>query len=322
MELFIIGTGMFVVTVVIIELFTYAVKNMRAAKRAKIRKRLRKYIFVEGDQGDDEILKKRAFSEIPFLNNLLWHTPGIQKLDRLVLQANVGHSMGFYLLLAFFLAASGFLVCNELTMNPSFALMVMVALGACPFVYLRRLKKKRIEKFKRQLPDGLDLIARALKAGHAFTGGMLLAAEEIEDPLGPEFSETVDEINFGVSVPAALKNLAERIDCEELNFFVVGAILQRETGGNLAELMETLANLIRERFKFQGKIRVLSAEGRISAIILVALPFFVAGWIWFSNPDYLKPLIAEPVGHGMILSALVMMIIGIFVMKKMVDIEV
>jgi tight adherence protein B len=230
--------------------------------------------------------------------------------------------MGFYLLLAFILAAAGFLVSNELTKNPSLSLMVMVVMGACPFVYLTRRKRKRIEKFKRQLPEGLDLIARALKAGHAFTGGMMLAVEEIDDPLGPEFSETVDEINFGVSVPAALKNLSKRIDCEELNFFVVGAILQRETGGNLSELMETLAILIRERFKFQSKLRILSAEGRISAIILVALPFLVAGWIWFSNPNYLNPLISEPIGQLLIVLALIMMMVGIIVMKKIVDIEV
>jgi tight adherence protein B len=322
MELFIIGAGMFLVIVIIIELVTYAVKNMRSAKRAKIRKRLRKYVYVESGGDGAEILKKRILSEIPFLNNLLWHTPGVQKLDRLIMQADAGYPMGFYLLLAFILAAAGFLVSNELIKNPSLSLMVMVVMGACPFVYLTRRKRKRIEKFKRQLPEGLDLIARALKAGHAFTGGMMLAVEEIDDPLGPEFSETVDEINFGVSVPAALKNLSKRIDCEELNFFVVGAILQRETGGNLSELMETLAILIRERFKFQSKLRILSAEGRISAIILVALPFLVAGWIWFSNPNYLNPLISEPIGQLLIVLALIMMMVGIIVMKKIVDIEV
>ena len=134
--------------------------------------------------------------------------------------------------------------------------------GLLPFVNLNRKKRKRIARFKKQLPDGLDLIARALKAGHAFTGGMSLAAEEFDDPLGPEFSETLDEINFGVSVSDALRNLIGRIDCEELKYFVVGVILQRETGGNLAELMETLATLIRERFKFQGKVENSVGRGQ------------------------------------------------------------
>jgi tight adherence protein B len=184
------------------------------------------------------------------------------------------------------------------------------------------LKRKRIEKFKKQLPEGLDLIARALKAGHAFTGGLNLAADEMEDPMGAEFSETLDEINFGINVSDALKNLSERIDCEELRFFVVGVILQRETGGNLAELMEALAGLIRERFKFYGKVQTLAAEGKLSAIILIALPFCIAGWILFSSPGYLDPLFTDSIGKMMLVFAAIMMIIGIFVMKKMVDIKV
>jgi tight adherence protein B len=189
-------------------------------------------------------------------------------------------------------------------------------------LYLKLLKQKRIEKFQKQLPDALDLIARALKAGHAFTGGIKLAADEFDDPLGPEFSETLDEINFGVSVADALKNLAKRIECHEIKYFVVGVILQRETGGNLAELVETLANLIRENFKFQGKVRTLSAEGRLSAIILVVLPFLIGAWIRFSSPEYMDLLITDPIGRIMLAIALIMMIIGIFVMKKMVQIKV
>ena len=143
----------------------------------------------------------------------------------------------------------------------------------------------RTEKFKKQMPDGLDLVARALKAGHAFSGGISMAAEEFDDPLGPEFAEMLDEINFGVSVPEALKNLTNRIECEELKYFVMGVILQRETGGNLAELIETLANLIREKFKFEGKVRTLSAEGKLSAIILSALPFLVGGFFLDQQPE-------------------------------------
>ena len=184
------------------------------------------------------------------------------------------------------------------------------------------MKKKRIQRFKKQLPDGLDLIARALRAGHSFTGAMKLAAEEFDDPLGPEFEETLNEINFGVSVPVALKNLATRYDFEEIQYFVTGVTLQRETGGNLAELVEALAKLIRERFVFEGKVRVLTAECRLSAVILVVLPFLIAGYIWLTNPNFLKPLLSEPVGHLMIVSALVMMTVGIIVLKRMVHVKV
>lgn len=322
MELYVIGAGIFIVTVIIVELISFAVRNTRAAKRGKIRKRLRKYIYVEGGQGGTEITKKRILSDVPFLNQILLHTPGISQLDRLVIQANAKQPLGFYFLLALLLTAAGFLLGQFLNRSVILNVVLPLLFGSLPLIYLANLKSKRIAKFKKQLPDGLDLIARALKAGHAFTGGLKLAADEIEEPLGTEFSETLDEINFGINVSDALKNLAARIDCEELRFFVVGVILQRETGGNLAELMEVLAGLIRERFKFDGKVRTLAAEGKLSAIILIALPFFIAGWILFSNPGYLNPLFTHTVGRLMLVFAAVMMITGIIVMKKMVNIRV
>jgi tight adherence protein B len=172
------------------------------------------------------------------------------------------------------------------------------------------------------MPDALDLVARALKAGHAFSGGITMAAEEFDDPLGTEFSEMVNEINFGVSVPEALKNLTGRVECEEMKYFAMGVILQRETGGNLAELIQTLANLIREKFRFEGKVRVLSAESRLSAVILALLPFLVGGWLWISNPSYLAPLVTEPFGQMLLLLAGILMVVGILIMKRMASIKV
>jgi tight adherence protein B len=221
-----------------------------------------------------------------------------------------------------FLALTGFLIGTSVIKNNLAALMLLFIGGAFPSLYLTTLKRKRVQKFRRQLPEALDLMARALKAGPAFTNGMRLAADEFDDPLGPEFAETLDEINFGLSVPDALINLARRIDCSEIKYFVVAVTLQRETGGNLAELMGTLSYLIREKFKFQGKVRTLSAEGKLSAIILIAIPFIMVGWLHFSNPKYLATLLIDPLGKVMIIAAVLMMIIGIFIMKKLVTIEV
>jgi len=179
-----------------------------------------------------------------------------------------------------------------------------------------------MEKFQRQLPEALELIARSLKAGHAFPSGMKLAADEFDDPLGPEFDETLNEINFGVSVPDALKNLTDRIDCPDLKFFVISVILQRETGGNLAEIIESLSYIIRERFKLYGKVKILAAEGKLSAIILVALPFLIMIVLRFINTDYINTLLSEPAGRIMSGMAAFMMLIGILVMKKMVNIKV
>jgi tight adherence protein B len=322
MEQFIIGATIFIVLVIVVELLIYGYKNMRSPNRAKIRKRLRKSVYAEDNQAGTDILRKRVLSEIPFLNRLLLKTPGILKLDNLISQANATYPIGFFILLALFLAVLGFLVGNTVIKNRLLAVMLMFLCGSFPFLYLLILKQKRTEKFKKQLPEALDLMSRALKAGHAFTNGLKLAADEFNDPLGPEFAEVLDEINFGVSVSNALRNLAKRVECPEIKYFVVGVILQRETGGNLAELMGILAFLIREKFKFQGKVRTLSAEGRLSAFILIALPFGIAGWMWFSNPKYLDPLLTDPIGKIMIIGAAIMMVFGIIVMKKIVAIEV
>jgi len=151
---------------------------------------------------------------------------------------------------------------------------------------------------------------------------MKLAADEFDDPLGPEFEETLDEINFGISVSDALKNFSGRVDCPDLNYFVVSVILQRETGGNLAEIIEGIAHLIRERFKLQGRIRVLAAEGKLSAIILLILPFAVAVILRFINPKYITILATDPMGKVMTVVAALLMFVGVLFMKRMIDIRV
>jgi tight adherence protein B len=322
MQPFILGAIIFFISVIAIELLSYAYRSFRSPDRIKVLKRLRKSIYMEDEQGGTDIVKKKVLSEIPFLNSLLIKTPGMLKFDSLLTQANAKYPIGFYILLALFLALTGFLIGTLLIKNNLAALALLFIAGAFPFLYLTTLKRKRIQKFRRQLPEALDLMARALRAGHAFTNGMRLAADEFDDPLGPEFAETLDEINFGLSAPDALINLTKRIDCSEIKYFVVGVTLQRETGGNLAELMGTLSYLIREKFKFQGKVQTLAAEGKLSAIVLIAIPFLMTGWLHFSNPKYLATLFMDPIGKVMIIGAVVMMIIGIFVMKKFVTIEV
>ena len=322
MELFAIGFGIFIATVLIIQLLRYGVSHMRATQRMKIRKRLQKYTYAEGGGDGTEILKKRIFSDIPFLNSLLSVLPGVSSLDRLMVKANAKYPMGIYLLLSLFLAVMGLLAGMKWSLNLLTGLLLALMLGCLPLGHLLRQKYLRAAKFKKQMPEAMDLVARSLRAGHAFSGGISLAAEEFPDPLGTEFAEMLDEISFGVSVPEALINLTHRVDCEELKYFAMGVILQRETGGNLAELIHTLANLIREKFKLEGKVRVLSAEGRLSAFILGSLPFLVGGVIWLTNPAYFAPLVGEPFGRMLMLLAGGFMIVGILILKKMVSIKI
>jgi tight adherence protein B len=179
-----------------------------------------------------------------------------------------------------------------------------------------------MEKFLSQFPDALDLIARSLKAGHALTGGLRMVAEEFEDPVGPEFEKTLDQINFGIAPTDALRNLAQRVDCEDLNYFVISVIVQRETGGNLAEILQKIAHLIRERFKFFGRVKVLSAEGKFSAVVLSLLPIVVAAALSVVNPEYLPVLVFDPVGRMLLIGALFNMGLAVLYMKKIVTIKV
>jgi tight adherence protein B len=317
-----IGVIIFAVSIFVIEMLFYAYKTMRDPDRKKIRKRLKTFSYKESKNELPDILQKKVLSDVPLLNKILLHVPGRQYLDRLLQQANVQYPLGAFILLTIFLAITSCCVSSLITRNKVFVVIITLLLAGTPFFYLCLKKKKRMEKFQRQLPEGLELIARSLKAGHAFPSSMKMAADEFDDPLGPEFEETINEINFGVNVPDALKNLAERVNCADLKFFVISVILQRETGGNLAEIIESLAYIIRERFKLYGKIRTLAAEGKISAIILSSLPFVVMIALHFTSPAYIRILFSDPAGKIILCISAFMMALGIFVMKKMVDIEV
>ena len=311
----ILGAIIFVITLLLIQVSLYAFRAVSKPDAREIRKRLR--VLSKDEAGIPDILKKNVLVGVPFINSILISIPGVNQFRRLWEQANARYSMGWFLLLMASLALAGYGGCSLFTGTYVIPAATAVVAGGIPLLYLRFRKKKRIAKFKRQLPEGLDLIARALKAGHAFTSGMSLVAEEFDDPLGPEFDKTLDEINFGVSLQDALKSLAGRIDCPDLKYFVVSVILQRETGGNLAEIIETIARLIRERFRLEGKIKTLTAEGRLSALILSVLPFAIVFVLLLINPEYMSSLFAEPMGRIMAGIAILMMLFGILVMRRM-----
>ncbi len=317
-----IAVGIFVATVLLIEGAYFSYRRIYNPERKKVRARL-KGLSREGYDGESiDIIRKKVASDVPWLNRIFLRFLWTQKLNRLVEQANTQHTLGFYVLLSAVLAFGGFWVGLLITRNYLIIAPLAAFLGVIPFLFLYTKKKHRMLKFQRQLPDAMDLIARSLKAGHAFAGGLKMVADEFDDPIGQEFDIVVNEINFGVSVSDALKSLSKRVDSPDLNFFVISVILQRETGGNLAEILENIAHLIRERFKLHGYIRVLSAEGKLSAIVLIALPFFVVFMLSYINPDYIRTLLIDPIGNIMVVFAVLLMIAGIFVMKRMIQIKV
>ena len=319
MEAF-VGIGIFLAILLLVEGTYLVVRNRMNPEVKHLRERLKVLSLTNYSEKEVDLMRKKTLSQVPWLNRLLLSIRWAQKLDQLLQQADIRHPVGLFILLSVLLASGGGLIAAFVT--PVLVLPAIALLGLVPFVYIYVKKRKRMRKFERQLPDTMDLIARALKAGHALSGGLQLVGEEFGDPIGTEFQRTVNEINFGVAVPDALKALAQRVDCKDLKFFVMSVIIQRETGGNLAEILENIARLIRERFKLQGRIRVLSAEGKLSAIILVAIPFFLGFALSIINPDYINTLFEDPIGIVLLVFASVMMALGILMMKKMVAIRV
>ncbi|MEJ2154340.1 MAG: type II secretion system F family protein [Desulfobacteraceae bacterium] len=321
MERLFIGAVLFIIVVAGIELTRMAWNNMRSVQRLKIRKRLKHVTGFQPFANSHDIVRRRLLSKIPWIHQLLSHLPGMRRLDRLVLQADAGHPLDFYLFCSLGAVAVGFAVAKIFLHHTLPAAGIALVLGLLPALQLLQLKQKRIEKFQKQLPEALELVSRALKAGHALTSGMKLAADQFDAPLGSEFEETLDEINFGVSVPEALRHMTTRIDCREIKYFVVAVILQRETGGNLAEIVESLAYLIREKFKLMGKVQALTAEGKLSAVILVMLPFVIVAYIRIVNAGYLDLLLTESMGRFMLVGAASLMAAGILVIRKMIQIK-
>ena len=193
---------------------------------------------------------------------------------------------------------------------------------ALPFLVLRVKRARRLRSFEEQFPEALDLIARALKAGHAFATGLKMVADEMPEPVGPEFRKTFDEQNFGLPLKDALENLTRRIPVLDVRFFSTAVLIQRETGGNLSEILENLAHVVRERFKILRQVRVYTAHGRLTGYVLLALPAVLAVALSFINPEHMNMLFRERMGQMMLLGALVMQTFGFLWIKQVVKIEV
>jgi tight adherence protein B len=293
----------------------------RGPEAKRIARRLQAMSAGQGTK-QVSIVKKRLLAQTPALDRLLLELPRIHQLDRLVLQSGVRLNVASFLGLTLLGGVSG-LVLSLLLSLPMFAtIFIALAMAALPTFYVYSAKLRRLHTIEAQLPDALDLMGRALRAGHAFASALKMVGDEMSDPIASEFRLTFDEINYGIPLQDALTNLATRVPSTDLRYFVIAVLIQRETGGNLAELLDNISNLIRARLKLLGTIRVLSAEGRLSAWILTILPFVLAVVINFINPDFMALLWKDPTGLKMVGAALILMIVGIFWMWHIIRIRV
>ncbi|MET0319107.1 MAG: type II secretion system F family protein [Duganella sp.] len=292
----------------------------------RIAKRLR--LMAERGPGGAErvdILKRRTYSGMPALERLLrrigpWCR--LAALDRLLLQAGVAWSVAQFLGWALALAAIGLVAPRVLDLPAMGAALLLVLALALPWMVLLRERRARLAKVEEQLPEAADFFGRALRAGHSFANVMQMVAEELPEPIAGEFRFAYEEINYGVPMNEALHNLAQRVPLTDLRYLIIAVLIQRESGGNLAEALGNISRLIRARLKLLAQVRVMSAEGRMSAWILGLLPVAVLFLMSLTNPEYISVLWTDPIGVTLMWYAGVIAAGGVFWMRKLIRIRI
>ena len=288
---------------------------------ALIKKRLH---FIAGDVevGAQSLVKLRLLSNTPAVNAILQKLPYIDNFDVFLTQAGQKWNVAQFLLAGVLLFLATFTICLMMSLNSGISLIVGTLPVVIVLLYFQHKRRERVFQIEAQLPDTLDLMARAMQAGHAFSSALLIVGAEGTHPIREEFQATFDEINFGITTATALNHLTLRVASSDLRFFVVAVLIQLETGGNLTEILKSLAGLIRERQRIAGSIRVLTAEGRLSAWILGLLPFVIALVLSVINREFVSKLWTEPIGIRMLQVSLGLMLIGVWWMWRMVRIRI
>ena len=302
---------------------TFLGESMREVrKRRDFRRQLE---AVTGRDETDEVLKTSVLRErerATGFDSVLTSLPQIRDLKVLLEQADLNWTPGTFIMISFGLAAalgaSGFILSGR-TMPAALA-----AAGGLlfPYFYVKRLKKRRIRRFEEQFPEAIDLLGRSIRAGHAFPTGLKVVAEESPDPMGTEFRQIFEEQKFGLPLEDSLLGLGDRVDLVDVRIFITAILIQREVGGNLAEILDNIAYTIRERFTLQRQIRVFTAQGRLTGYILAAMPILLGLAITALNPDYMQILFDESIGRALLAAAAILQFIGFLIIRRIIDIEI
>jgi tight adherence protein B len=295
----------------------------QAAARSEIKRRLQTIALRKpSEEAMPALLKDEMMSTIPALHKFLYGLPISQKLELLIDQADVKIKVGALVLITLALGALGMLIGIRLGKNPLLPFMLAPALASIPFLYLLGKRAKRFKKFDEQLPDALDMAARSLRAGHSFTSALYVVSQEMSEPIAKVFRLAYEEQGYGIPMPEALKHMNRSVKSIDLRFFITAVNIQRETGGNLAEILEKLATTIRERFKIIRQLRVYTAQGRLSGYILSALPIFMLLVMSVVNAKYVKILFNTKAGVTMLIAAFSLQVVGFLVIKKIIKIKI
>ncbi len=268
------------------------------------------------------LLRDEVMSKIPALDNLLRRSASISNFQTMLEQADVKSRAGNVLLLCVLSGVGLGLIVLLFTGFPQFAWLGLVLGAFLPYAYANYKRTKRFQKFEEIFPEAIDTLARAVRAGHAFTTALELIASEISEPVASEFRKLYEEQKFGLPVRDALINLTERVPLVDVKFFVTAVMLQRETGGNLAEILDNLSYVIRERFKIMRQVRVHTAQGRMTMMLLMGLPPIIVVTMLAMNPSFIRPLFDDPIGHALIVVGITLQTMGYFVIRKIIQIQV
>lgn len=294
------------------------ISRKRLARQATARRRIKEAQVLGTGL---TLLRDESASSIPVLNQWLQKSTHTVSLQHQIRQAGLNVRPATIILAAITLALVGLLAGNI-----QHGMLVGLAYGAlglfAPYMYLRFKRQRRIENFEAQLPEAMDMLINAMQAGYSFQAAMELVGHEMTEPLGTEFTQFYEEQRLGIEVRAALLSMQDRVQSLDLKMFITAVLIQRETGGNLTEVLSNISRVVRERFRIQGELRTLTAQVRLSSKMLALLPIIVVGGVMLTNPKFIEPLFQEQAGHVILVIAGVSQVVGFLLMRKIANIEI
>jgi tight adherence protein B len=298
--------------------------DQRSARARLIKERLANERKAPELAAEEELalLRDEQLSQIPALDTMLRRSARVVEIQKMLAQGGLPMRAGNFLGYSALAGVVCSIVAYVLSKRVEVAWVALVIGFFLPYSYASFRRNKRFEKFEELFPEAIDTLARAVRAGHAFTTALEMITNEVAEPVAGEFRQLYEEQKFGMPVRDALINLTERMPLVDVKFFVTAVMLQRETGGNLAEILDNLSYVIRERFKIQRQVRVYTAQGRLTMALLMGMPPIIVVVMLLLNPSFIRPLFSDPIGHTLLVAGIILQTIGYFVIRKIVRIQV
>lgn len=300
------------------------VTRKKVEQRAQMKQRIAEVLAYSANVDEEELklAREELLSEIPLVHKLLIRLRSVTEIKRLIDQANLQLTVMRLFMFSALAGLLAVLAVSTMTVNLLLVFGVGGVAAIIPFLHVLWKRKQRLDKFLADLPEALDLMSRALASGHAFAEALSLVASEMPEPISKEFRQTYEEQNLGLSFKLALRNMTERIPLMDLQLCMTAILIQRETGGNLAEILEKVSSTIRERFRILEDLKTLTTQSRISAYVLCGVPIFIAVAASVANPDYMSILWNDPRGHKLVAAASGMQIAGMLMIRKILQIKI